>query len=122
MAAPAKDRQNPAFYALIAVLIFMSVGPVLLLMANLLNLDVDISSGTGGLLFMPTIRTYETALFDILWYRPEYLRFCQIRFGGAFVNSMIIAPLSTALTLIMGTMAAYALVRCRVMGRDSLSL
>lgn len=116
------ERQNPAFYAIIAVLIFMSAGPVVLLLVNSLKLDVDITSGAGGLLFMPTIRNYETALCDILWYEPEHLRFCQIRFGGAFVNSLIIALVSTALTLIMGTMAAYALVRFRFMGRDSLSL
>lgn len=116
------QRQNPAFYVLIAILIFMSIGPVLLLLANSLKLDVDITSGAGGLLFMPTIRNYETALCDILWYQPEHLGFCRIRFGGAFINSLIIALISTALTLVMGCMAAYALVRFRFMGRDSLSL
>ena len=116
------ERQNPAFYALIAVLIFMSIGPVLILLVNSLKLDVDITSGAGGLLFIPTIRNYETALCDILWYEPDHVRFCTIRFGGAFINSIIIALVSTALTLIFGTMAAYALVRFRFMGRDSLSL
>ena len=122
MATPSRDRRNPAFMALIAVLIFMSVGPVVLLLANSFRLDVDITSGVGGLLFVPTIQNYETALCDILWYEPEHLSFCQIRFGGAFVNSLIIALVSTALTLIFGCMAAYALVRFRFMGRDSLSL
>ena len=116
------DRQNPAYYALIALLIFMSVGPVILLLTNSLKLDVDITSGTSGFLFMPTIRNYETALCDILWYEPEHLRFCQIRFGGAFINSIIIALISTALTLVFGCMAAYALVRFRFLGCDSLSL
>jgi multiple sugar transport system permease protein len=116
------ERQHPAFYALIGVLIFMSVGPVLLLLANSLKLDVDITSGVGGLLFMPTLQNYETALCDVLWYKPDHLEFCKIRFGGAFVNSIIIALVSTVLTLILGTMAAYALVRFRFLGRDSLSL
>lgn len=116
------DRQNPAYYALIALLIFMSVGPVLLLLANSLKLDIDITSGAGGLLFLPTIQNYETALCDVLWYEPDHLDFCQIRFGGAFINSIIIALVSTALTLIFGCMAAYAMVRFRFMGRDSLSL
>lgn len=116
------ERQNPAFYALIALLIFMSVGPVILLLSNSFKLDVNITSGVGGLLFMPTIQNYETALCDILWYEPDHLQFCQIRFGGAFVNSIIIALVSTAITLIFGCMAAYALVRFRFMGRDSLSL
>lgn len=121
MASQTYERQNPAFIALIAVLVFMSIGPVLLLLVNSLRLDVDITSGTAGLLFLPTIRNYETALCDILWYEPDHLRFCTIRFGGAFINSLIITLISTALTLIFGTMAAYALVRFRFLGRDSLS-
>lgn len=122
MTNPSYDRQNPAFYVLIALLIFMSVGPVLLLLANSFKLDIDITSGTGGLLFMPTIQNYETALCDLLPYQPEHLSFCRIRFGEAFINSIIIALVSTVLTLVMGCMAAYALVRFRFMGRDSLSL
>jgi multiple sugar transport system permease protein len=116
------ERQNPAFYILIAMLIFMSIGPVGILLINSFKLDVDITSGAGGLFFMPTIRNYETAICDLLWYQPEHLSFCRIRFGGAFINSLIIALIATALTLIMGTMAAYALVRFRFMGRDSMSL
>ncbi|MEO0666235.1 MAG: carbohydrate ABC transporter permease, partial [Pseudomonadota bacterium] len=111
MADNTYERQNPAYYALIAVLIFMSVGPVVLLLTNSLKLDVDITSGTSGLLFMPTIQNYETALCDILWYEPDHLRFCQIRFGGAFINSLVIGLISTVLTLVFGCMAAYALVR-----------
>lgn len=122
MSNPNYERQNPAFYVLIAMLIFMPIGPVGILLVNSLKLDVNITSGAGGLLFMPTIRNYETALCDLLWYQPDHLRFCRIRFGGAFINSLIIALISTALTLIMGTMAAYALVRFRFMGRDSMSL
>lgn len=122
MADNTYERQNPAFYVLIAILIFMSIGPVILLLVNSLKLDVDITSGAGGLLFMPTIRNYETALCDILWYEPDHLRFCTIRFGGAFINSLIIALISTVLTLVFGCMAAYALVRFRFMGRDTASL
>lgn len=116
------DKQNPAFYALLITLIFMSVGPIVLMFANSFKLDVDITSGTGGLLFMPTIQNYETALCDVLWYEPEHLDFCGLKFGGAFVNSLVIALVSTILTLVIGCMAAYALVRFRFMGRDAASL
>ncbi|MDB3912942.1 carbohydrate ABC transporter permease, partial [Paracoccaceae bacterium] len=75
-----------------------------------------------GLIFLPTIQNYETALCDVLWYEPKHLDFCALKFGGAFVNSLIIALVSTALTLIIGCMAAYALVRFRFMGRDTASL
>lgn len=116
------DRQNPAFYALLVALIFMAVGPIVLMFTNSFKLDVDIIGGTSGLLFLPTIQNYETALCDVLWYEPEHLDFCALKFGGAFVNSLIIALVSTALTLIIGCMAAYALERFRFMGRDTASL
>ncbi len=116
------ERQNPAFYALLVVLIFMAVGPICLMFINSFKLDVDIISGTSGLLFLPTIQNYETALCDILWYEPEHIDFCSLKFGGAFINSLIIALISTALTLIIGCMAAYALVRFRFFGRDAVSL
>ena len=116
------DRQNPALYALLVALIFMAVGPIVLMFTNSFKLDVDIIGGTSGLLFLPTIQNYETALCDVLWYEPEHLDFCALKFGGAFVNSLIIALVSTALTLIIGCMAAYALVRFRFMGRDTASL
>ena len=116
------DRQNPAFYALLVALIFMAVGPIVLMFTNSFKLDVDIIGGPSGLLFLPTIQNYETALCDVLWYEPEHLDFCALKFGGAFVNSLIIALVSTALTLIIGCMAAYALVRFRFMGRDTASL
>lgn len=124
MAAMRKgDRRNPAYYyALLVTLAFMSVGPVFLMFSNSFKTDIDIISGTSALFFLPTIRNYETALCDILWYEPAHLDFCAIRFGGAFINSVIIALISTALTLYIGCMAAYALVRFRFMGRDSVSL
>lgn len=115
-------RPNPAFYALLAALIFMATGPIVLMLANSFKLDVDIISGTGGLLFMPTIQNYESALCDLLWYTPEHMDFCALKFGGAFINSLIIALISTALTLVIGCMAAYALVRFRFMGRDTVSM
>lgn len=116
------DRLNPAFYALLVALIFMAVGPIALMFINSFKLDVDIIGGTSGLLFMPTIQNYETALCDVLWYTPDHIDFCSLKFGGAFINSLIIALISTILTLVIGCMAAYALVRFRFMGRDTVSL
>ncbi len=116
-----EERQHPAFYALITALVFMSVGPIALMFINSFKLDVDIISGTTGLLFMPTIQNYETALCDILPYELDHLDFCSLKFGGAFVNSLVITLISTVLTLVIGCMAAYALVRFRFMGRDTVS-
>ena len=120
--ATAEKKQHPGFYAIVVMLVIMAVGPILLMLVNSFKLDVDIISGTSGLLFMPTIQNYETALCDVLWYEPEHIDFCSLKFGGAFVNSLIIALVSTVLTLIIGSMAAYALVRFRFFGRDTASI
>ena len=116
------DKQNSSFYVVVVLLVVMSIGPVLLMFVNSFKLDVDILSGTSGLLFMPTVQNYETALCDILWYEPEHLDYCSLKFGGAFINSLIIALISTFLTLVIGCMTAYALVRFRFMGRDTVSV
>ncbi len=115
------ERQHPAFYAVIVILVFMSVGPIALMLINSFRLDVDILSGTTGLLFLPTLQNYETALCDVLPYELDHLDYCSLKFGGAFINSLIITLVSTVLTLVIGCMAAYALVRFRFMGRDTVS-
>ena len=115
-------RPNPAFYALLAALVIMSVGPIVLMLATSLRLNVDILSPTASWLFVPTLRNYETALCDFLWYEPEHVTRCDPTFGRALVNSLLISTVATALTLVMGTMAAYALVRFRFMGRGVISL
>jgi multiple sugar transport system permease protein len=115
-------RQSPAFYALLAVLVLMAVGPILLMLTTSLKLNVDIMSDAPGLLFMPTLRNYEAALCDLLWYEPAGLASCDPTFGRALVNSLVICLVSTVLTLVIGCMAAYALVRFRFMGRDTVSL
>ena len=121
MAAP-QAKTNPAFYALLVALIVMSVGPIVLMLTTSLKLNVDIMSDTSSLLFMPTLRNYEAAVCDLLWYEPTHVDYCDPTFGRALINSLIIATVSTVLTLVIGCMAAYALVRFRFMGRDTVSL
>ena len=116
------QRQNPAFYALLIALIVMSTGPIILMFATSFRMNVDIMSPTAKLLFMPTLQNYETALCDMLWYEPEHVGYCDPTFGRALVNSLIVAITSTVLTLVLGCMAAYAIVRFRFMGRDVVSL
>ena len=122
MSTQTYDRQNPAYYALLIALVVMAIGPSYLMLVTSLKLNVDIMSDSSSLLFMPTLRNYETALCDFLWYEPEHLRRCDPTFGRALVNSLVIGLVSTAITLVIGTMAAYALVRFRFMGRDVVSI
>jgi multiple sugar transport system permease protein len=117
-----RERQNPLFYMVLIVLVIMAVGPIMLMLATSLKLNVDIMSDRSSLLFMPTLRNYETALCDLLWYQPKSVDFCDPTFGRALVNSLIICLISTVITLVIGCMAAYAIVRFRFIGRDTASL
>ena len=113
---------SPAFYALLCCLIVMSAGPIVLMLITSLRLNIDIMSDTSGLLFVPTLRNYETALCELLWYRPDHVSSCDPTFGRALVNSLIVATVSTALTLLLGCMAAYSLARFRFTGHGAASL
>lgn len=117
-----RERQNPLFYMLLIMLVIMAVGPIILMLTTSLKLNVDIMSDRSSLIFMPTLRNYEAALCNLLWYQPTGVDFCDPTFGRALINSLIICLISTALTLVLGCMAAYALVRFRFVGRDTVSL
>lgn len=117
-----ENKQNPAFYALIAALIVMSLGPILLMLTTSLKLNVDILSDTSSLFFTPTLKNYETVLCDVLWYTPEHVDFCSPTFTRSLGNSIFIATVSTIITLTIGCMAAYALVRFQFMGKSTVSL
>ncbi len=118
----AEKRQSPAFYVLIIVLIIMSIGPILLMLTTSLKLNVEIMSDTSSLLFMPTFDNYETVLCNVLWYEPDHVDYCDPSFARSLGNSLFIGLVSTLITLVIGCMAAYSLVRFRFMGRGTVSL
>lgn len=113
---------NLPYYALLVPLIIMAVGPILLMLTTSMRLKVDIFSDTSSFLFVPTLKNYETVLCNVLWYTPEHVSYCDPSFGRSLGNSLIIATASTAITLLFGCMAAYAIVRFRFLGRGTLSL
>ena len=116
------ERQNPAYYALLAALVVMAITPIYLMLTTSFRLNVDVMSETSSLLFFPTIQNYETVLCNVLWYEPDHVEYCDPSFGRALGNSLIIALISTGITLMVGCMAAYALVRFRFMGRGTMSM
>jgi len=122
MSIDTEKRQNPAFYALLVVLMIMSLGPIILMFTTSLKLNVDVMSNTSSLLFSPTLKNYETVLCDVLWYEPAHVDYCSPTFARSLGNSLFIALVSTGITLILGCMAAYALVRFKFMGRSVVSL
>lgn len=115
-------NNNHTFIVLMSVLVLMALSPILMMIATSLKLNVDIMSSTTGLFFVPTLQNYETVLCEVLWYTPQSVDYCDPTFGRALKNSLIIALISTAFTLIIGTMAAYALVRFRFIGRGTVSM
>jgi len=115
-------HSNFLFAVLMCALVFIALAPIIMMITTSLKLDVDIMSSTAGLLFVPTIQNYETVLCDVLWYTPQSVDYCDPTFGRALKNSLIIALVSTVFTLLIGTMAAYALVRFRFMGRGTVSM
>lgn len=121
-AKAAGERQHPAFYALLVALVFLSVGPILLMIVTSLKLNVDIMSDSVGLLFAPTLHNYEVALCDVLWTKPASVDYCDPNFSRSLVNSLTVCAISTVVTLVLGCMAAYSLARFRFVGRDTISL
>lgn len=122
MSGGAYDRQNPAYYALIVALVMMSIAPILLMLLTSFRVNVDIMDDTASLFFLPTLRNYETVLCNALPYAPAHVEYCDPTFGRALGNSLIVATISTGLTLILGCMAAYAIVRFTFVGRGAISL
>tara|TARA_B110001452_G_scaffold182868_1_gene153615 strand:+ start:1720 stop:2595 length:876 start_codon:yes stop_codon:yes gene_type:complete len=114
--------KNPAFSALMVALLVMSLGPIIMMVTTSLKLNVDIMSDASSLWFSPTLENYETVLCDVLWYEPVNVDYCNPTFSRALGNSIFIALMSTAITLILGCMAAYALVRFKFMGRGTISM
>lgn len=118
-----KETQNPAFYMLMVVLVIMSLGPIVLMFATSFKTNVDVyDSAVSSFFFTPTLANYETVLCNVLWYEPAHVEYCDPTFGRSLGNSIFVALVSTGLTLVMGCMAAYALVRFRFMGRDTVSM
>lgn len=101
-------RATPFSYAVIVALAILSLGPILVMVATSLKTKPEIFSGSFSLIFMPTLENYRAVLGDAQ--NARYL-----------TNSLIIATVSTFLTLVFGCMAAYAIVRFRFFGRDVVS-
>ncbi|MFD0915104.1 carbohydrate ABC transporter permease [Pseudahrensia aquimaris] len=123
MTAHTDKPASPAFYALMVCLIIMALGPIMLMLATSFKTNLDINDvNVSAFIFTPTIANYESVLCNVLWYERANADYCDPTFGRALGNSLFIALVSTAITLIIGCMAAYALVRFRFMGRGTVSM
>lgn len=100
---------NTIFYTILLALCAMSLGPIVLMLLTSLKLKVDIFNDVSTFFFVPTLKNYSAVLHD-----PSLMRYLW--------NSLYVGLVSTGLTLVMGCMAAYSIVRFRFMGRDVVSL
>jgi multiple sugar transport system permease protein len=101
-------RASLASYLLVAALALLSLAPIVVMIATSLKLKTQIFGDTAAFFFVPTLDNYRAVLSDAQ----------NTRYLG---NSLIVATVSTVLTLTFGCMAAYALVRFRFMGRGVVS-
>lgn len=105
----AKQTNGLAFYAVLIVLAMLAMTPIFLMLITSLKLKVQIFDETASFFFIPTLQNYMAVAES-----KSTMRY--------LTNSLIVGLISTALTLIIGTMAAYAIVRFRFMGRDVVSM
>lgn len=103
------DIGNAGFYLLLILLALLCLGPIILMVSTSLQLKTQIFDDKTTFFFLPTLTNY----IDV---------FSEERLGRYLANSLIVGLVSTVLTLAIGCMAAYALVRFRFMGRDTVSV
>ncbi len=104
-----KRVKSMGYYGLLLFLAALCLGPVVLMVTTSLKVKSDIFSDTFTWLFVPTLRNFGDVFLDD-------------KLGRYFWNSCAIGLVSTVITLMVGCMAAYALVRFRFMGRDAVSI
>lgn len=54
----------------------------------------------------------------MFWYEFDYIDFCVLKFGGVFINLLIIVLILIVLILVIGCMVVYVLVCFCFMGCD----
>ena len=104
-----QHAKSMGYYGLLLFLAALCLGPIVLMVTTSLKVKSDIFSDTFSWFFVPTLRNFGDVFLDD-------------RLGVYFWNSCLIGLVSTAVTLMVGCMAAYALVRFRFMGRDAVSI
>ncbi len=95
-------------YAMLAVLAFLCIAPILVIFATSLRQQVQIFAEPLNFLFTPTLENYRAVLEED-------------KFDRYLVNSLFVGVVSTVVTLVLGCMAAYGLARFRFPGRSGIA-
>ena len=97
-----------AHYAALVVLAIACISPIVLMFATSLKLQTQIFNTGITFIFAPTLENYREVLGE-----GSFTRY--------LANSLIVGVVSTAITLVLGCMAAYGLARFRFPGRKALA-
>ncbi|KQW63536.1 carbohydrate ABC transporter permease [Variovorax sp. Root411] len=95
-----------AHYAMLVALGLLCVAPIALIFATSLRQQVQIFAQPLNFIFMPTLENYRAVL-------------TEDNLGRYLGNSLFVGVIATAITLVLGCMAAYGLARFRFPGRSA---
>lgn len=101
-------RGSPGHYAVLALLAVVCLMPMVIMAMTSLRTERQIFDTNWSWFFMPTLDNYRAVIGE--GNIDRYL-----------VNSLKVSLAATLITLMLGTMCAYALVRFRFLGRAPLS-
>jgi multiple sugar transport system permease protein len=98
---------NAVRFAVVAALAAISVLPILVMLSTSLKTQRQVFSGDFSFFMVPTFENYRHVL--------------EGRFLGYLGNSVVVSVVATVLTLVFGTMCAYAISRFRFSGRSPIA-
>lgn len=97
-----------AHYSALVLLAIVCVAPIVLMFATSLKVQTQIFTNSISFFFVPTLENYREVLGE-----GSFMRYLG--------NSLIMGVVSTLITLVLGCMAAYGLVRFRFKGRKTIA-
>lgn len=97
-----------AHYLILGILALFCIAPIIVIFATSLRQQVQIFAEPLNFIFTPTLENYRAVL-------------TEDRFDRYLINSLIVGVVSTLITLVLGSMAAYGLARFRFTGRSTLA-
>lgn len=92
----------------LGLLALFCIAPIIVIAATSLRQQVQIFSEPLNFLFVPTLENYRAVL-------------TEDKFDRYLINSLVVGLVSTLITLVLGSMAAYGLARFRFKGRVAIA-
>jgi multiple sugar transport system permease protein len=104
-------------HAVVTIYFVIALIPFLWTFATSLKKPADVIAAPLQLTFTPTLENYEAVLFNI-YSADQALGKVRADIPHAFLNSLIIAGGATAIALVLGNLAAFALARFTLPERE----